>query len=213
MLRRSGFPLHTFALKEWKQTMARSDIAKVNVSGASSIVDRVEGWGHDDSSDSNREDNGTWTGASITATDASKESTATRVARNLKARKTFKEASDPAIVDRTVGYGSAFDPTAGAGGYVDDLEDETPVSLPDAADYANGVFFDEAGDAEAGTGSNTASSTTDTDALASGRTSVALPTSDLTPDAYERVETVGSIVDRTDGWGHSDASTADREDA
>ena len=186
--------------------------------GAATIVDRVEGWGHTAASDSNREDNGTWGtsgGNTITATDASKEVVATRVARSLAARKTFKEDSDPAIADRTVGYGGAFDPTLGAGNYgIDNLEDETPVTLPNAADYANGVFRDESDVAESGTGANTARTASDTEALASARTADSRTTVLLNDDdAASRAESARtSIRDRTSGWGHTSGSLTYRND-
>lgn len=121
--------------------------------------------------------------------DATPEVVADRVDRSLAARKSFKEAVDSSIADRGL----------------------TEQQFADAAaDYKNGVFVDEAGDPETGTGSNTEHTATDTAALASARTSTALPTSDLVEPG---IETVGSIVDRTDGWGHEDGTQSDRKDA
>lgn len=187
--------------------------------GAATIVDRVEGWGHEAGSDANRKDDDTWgdaDGNSVTATDASNESTATRVARSLKARKTFKEDPDPAITDRTVGYGGSFDPTDSAdGGYGrETLDDETPVSLADADDYKNGVFNDEDDVAEAGSGSNTAQTTSDTNALATGRTADSRNTVQLDDaNATKLAEAQRtSIVDRTTGWGHAAGSLTNRND-
>jgi hypothetical protein len=187
--------------------------------GAATIVDRVEGWGHTDSTDANREDNDTWGSASgntVTATQASKESTANRVARSLKARKTFTEATDPAIVDRTIGYGGDFDPTGSADdGYGhENLEDETPVSLADADDYKNGVFYDEDDVEEAGTGANTAQTTSDTHALATGRTADSRDTVLLNDDDdASRAESARtSIRDRSSGWGHTAGTFSYRND-
>lgn len=134
--------------------------------------------------------------------DAPKEATATRAGRQLAARKSFEESPDPAIVDRTVGYGGEFDPTEGSGDYGVGVAigDETPVSLADPADYANGVFVDENGDPETGTGSNTYNNKDDNDFKSSARTSIK-PSGALDP-------TIGSIVDRTYGWGHDDAAAA-----
>lgn len=67
--------------------------------GAATIVDRVEGWGHEDATDANREDDGIWgspSGNAITATDASKEATATRLAR-LVATRNSEAPADGAV--------------------------------------------------------------------------------------------------------------------
>lgn len=141
-------------------------------------------------------------GDALPAKDADPEDTATRAGKQLKARKSFEENPDPAIVDRTVGYGGEFDPTGGSGDYGVGVAigDETPVSLADPADYANGVFVDENGDPETGTGTNTANNKDDNDFKSSARTSTK-PSGALDP-------TIGSIVDRTYGWGHDDAAAA-----
>lgn len=158
--------------------------------GYETINDRSAGWGP-----------GVDPGAQPIA-DASKEVTATRAGRLLATRKSFEESPDPAIVDRTVGYGGEFDPTGGSGDYGVGVAigDETPVSLADPADYANGVFVDEEGDPETGTGTNTAHTENDSDFKSSARTSTK-PSGALDP-------TIGSIVDRTYGWGHDDAAAA-----
>ena len=85
---------------------------------SSSIVDRVTGWGHTDATDTARDD-----GGSETATPTDSVDTATAVAnaasggrwdRQKVARKEFNQADNPAIAERTRGYGDDFDPTAGA---------------------------------------------------------------------------------------------------
>lgn len=174
--------------------------------GAATIVDRVEGWGHSSASDSNREDNTTWgsaSGNSITATDASKESTATRVARARRLRKSFSEVGPADLVDRTAGYGTETS-----------MDDETPVSITDPLDYKYGIFRDETNSAETGSGSNTAHTTSDTEALASGRTADSRDTVLLNDDdANSRAESARtSLRDRTSGWGHTDGSMTYRND-
>jgi hypothetical protein len=186
--------------------------------GAASIVDRVEGWGHTAASDSNREDNGTWgsaSGNSLTQTDASKESTATRVARERRLRKSFAEANQVDNVDRTAGYGGDFTGIGGAGSYgFENMDAETPVSLADPLDYTYGIFRDETNSAETGTGSNTAHSTSDSEALASGRTADTRNTVQLNDgNATKRDESARtSLRDRTSGWGHTDGTYTYRND-
>lgn len=124
--------------------------------------------------------------------DAAKQTTADRVAKSLAARKAFNEEVDPAIVDRTNGYGD-IDLTAGSDGYGTSMETETPSTLADPADYKNGIFVDQNGEAEVGVGTNTAHTILDTAARADGRQGQAMKTV-LDPE-------VGSIKDRTDGWG------------
>ena len=67
-------------------------------------------------------------------------------------------------------------------------------------------------------GSNTALGSSHPEVAVTNRTSTALPTSAVAANrdalADERVDnTVGSIVDRTDGWGHSAGTQNDRKDA
>lgn len=154
--------------------------------GYQTINDRTDGWGPGVDEDLQPD------------ADAAKESTATRVARLKVARKSGNAGVTPDTHDRTRGKGGEFDPTDGAdGGY--DVKDWEGSDATVGTDY----------DVEY-TGSNTNMGTTGTDVLATGRTAKALPTSDLVePD----IETVGSIVDRTSGWGHEDGSQADRKDS
>ena len=97
---------------------------------------------------------------------------------------------------------------------IDNLEGETPVSINNPLDYKNGVFRDETNSAETGTGSNTANTTSDTEALASGRTADSRDTVLLNDDdANSRAESARtSLRDRTSGWGHTDGSMTYRND-
>lgn len=166
--------------------------------GAATIVDRVEGYGHADATDSNREDDGTWgaategTGAAntITATDASKEVAATRVARARAARKVAKAANHPDNVDRSEGYAANLEGSAQAD--------------PSTATADLGVA----------TGSNTAHTTSDSEALATGRTADSRDTTLLNDDdAASRAESErASVRDRSSGWGHTDGSFSYRND-
>lgn len=172
--------------------------------GYETINDRSDGWGPGVD------------GEDQPTADATPEDAATRVARALAERKTFAESPDPAIVDRSVGYGGTFDPTAGAGDYgIGNLDEETPVTLPDPADYAHGVFYDASGDPEAGTGNNTPHSTTDSEATATGRTADTRTTvqlNDATEDKRAEAQRA-SILDRNGGWGHEDGSFTYRKDS
>lgn len=179
--------------------------------GAATIVDRVEGWGHTAASDTNRKDNATWgnaAGNTITATDSSKEVTDDRADRLLITRKSGNPTDTPDTDDRSRGLGKTIDTTKGADlGY---------VAAPkwEAGAVALGVDYDVEY-----TGSQVEyDETSDSEFLASGRTSVALPTSDLvapaTPHnlyAHADFDTVGSIVDRSAGWGHNKGSQTDRK--
>lgn len=172
--------------------------------GAATIVDRVEGWGHTDASDSNREDNDTWgaftedTGVAntITATDASNESTATRVARSLVTRQVAQADDHPDLADRTRGFGT-IDLSGGDAddGYGNEWEEED-------ADLGTDALL------EAATGSDVAQTTSDTNALATGRTADSRNTVDLDyANATKRTEAARtSIYDRVEGWGHTDGS-------
>lgn len=167
----------------------------VNRTGAASIVDRREGWGHKSGTDINRKDDDNWDSA-IVANDASPEDQATRLGKQLRVRNSFSETNDPAIVDRVDGEVTR-----------QDIEDAK-------ADYRNGIYVDKDGnnivdDLEFDDADVTIP-TNGTEALATGRTSTALPTSDLVPPG---IDTVGSIVDRTDGWGHKDGTQGDRKDS
>lgn len=130
-------------------------------------------------------------------------------------RKQGKPLTPPDNNDRTVGYGGEFTPTGGAdNGYRDDTvkdiwDDEVaaPATLGSVANpksdntfTGTAVEYDE---------------TVDSEFLASGRTSTALPTSAVAAHRTEASDelknyTVSSIVDRTSGWGHTSGSQADR---
>jgi hypothetical protein len=157
--------------------------------GYETINDRTDGWGPGVDAEAQPD------------ADASAEAVATRLARLRKARKDAEAGVNSDIADRTEGAGGAFDATAGADdGYGVKAWEESPLDVGANRDL------------DVATGSNTALGTSDSEATVTGRTATALPTSDLVPDTYERVETVGSIVDRTEGWGHASGTQNDRKD-
>jgi hypothetical protein len=115
--------------------------------------------------------------------DATPEALATRLARDLSARTTGNPTSTPDTDDRSAGYGGAWE--------------EAPVAI--GVDYDLEV-----------TGSAVPLDSNDADAASANRSVKAATVSDLVAPG---IETVGSIVDRTDGWGHTSGSQSDRKDS
>jgi hypothetical protein len=164
--------------------------------GVFTIVDRVEGFGHQDSADSDREDNGVWgspSGNEIDVTDNPFEDVDDRVERLLAERKSFKESSHPAIVDRGL---------------------TTSQFAANESNLKNGIFYDAVGEPASGTGNNVALTDSDSEALASGRTADSRDTVLLNDDdAASRAESARtSLRDRSSGWGHTDGSFTYRKD-
>lgn len=205
-----------------------------NTRGTASIVDRKHGWGHTAGSETFRNDGNvttmTVTNEDSEDSDEAREDTATRVARRLRLRKSFSEVGQSQLRDRTKGYGGNFNPAGGADEYLDSMTDESPVSLIDDEDEAFGIFRDASNSARSGTGANTASTDSDTDALADGRTADSRDTVLLNDgNATRRAEaTRASIIDRGfnlaeggleddgddfAGWGHTVGSLVYRSDA
>ncbi len=118
----------------------------------------------------------------------------------------------PDTQDRSHGFGGVFDPTGGADhGYRDDTaediwddENATIGTDSDVTYTGSAVEYDETSDSEFQATDST------------GRTAEALPTSDVGPHQADLADvavdyTVGSIVDRTGGWGHNKGSQTDRK--
>lgn len=177
--------------------------------GYQTIVDRTDGWGE------GYGDGGVGTlgyvdpNAQPTA-DATPETLDERADRLLAARKQGDVSSDPDLTERSKGFGGEFDTTAGAdNGY----RTSGPDAIWDAESESIGTSKDVTF-----TGSNTEyDETSDPEFDVTNRTSVALPTSSVAAhrtslEVVGNLNTVGSIVDRTDNWGHSAGSQSDRKD-
>lgn len=153
--------------------------------GYETINDRTSGWGPGVDGDAQPD------------ADATPEANATRLARTRVARQVGDPTVTPSTEDRKRGYGGDYDATAGAGDYgvVDWESSDETVGTDYALEYS---------------GSNTALDDSHSEQSVSNRTAKALPTSDLVEPG---IETVGSIVDRTSGFGHTDGSQSDRKDS
>jgi len=150
--------------------------------GYETINDRTSGWGHSD-------------GTQPTA-DPAAETTDDRLERQYLTREKGVATSNPDNKDRLRGKGGTFVATGGA-------DDGYGVKAWEGSDTAVGTGYDITV-----SGTNVDQKDTSEEASAN-RTALALPTSDLVEPG---IETVGSIVDRTDGWGHSTGTQTDRKD-
>jgi hypothetical protein len=177
----------------------------VNRTGASSIVDRVDGWGHEDGATGNLRRDGEltapgdsdWVDATADAPAVLPNDGGGRWDRQLVGRKLGVAETNPDIADRTAGYGGDADPTAGAdSGYGNEWE-TTPVDISGASRDLDV------------SGSDTKLDHTHSEVRVYNRDPHDGDAAILDDSTAAKIAEAQrkSVIDRTAGWGHEDIVT------